>query len=124
MRQLRADLIAAGGHVLAPCPHEHACPMTENDWCHFAARVERSALHRKLKAASLGYEDEKYSYLVMAKQPVKSASARILRHPQVNSGFVKLQLCTPNGLQNLTVTRSDKEAFKQARKADWGDDWE
>jgi ribosomal protein RSM22 (predicted rRNA methylase) len=124
LRQWRDDLLQAGGHLLAPCPHARSCPMPADDWCHFAARVERSVLHRKLKAGALGYEDEKFSYVIIAQQPVKSASARILRHPARQSGFVQLQLCTSADLQNLTVTRRDKEAFKHARKADWGDRWE
>lgn len=123
LRQLRADLIAAHGNIIAPCPHQQTCPMSEADWCHFAARVERSALHRKLKGGALGYEDEKYAYLVVAKSPADSATARILRHPQQHSGFIQLQLCTKEGLQEVTITRRDKETFKQARKADWGEAW-
>lgn len=124
IKQLREDLLQAGGHLLAPCPHAQSCPLPANDWCHFAARVERSALHRKLKDGALGYEDEKFSYLVATKTPVQSASARILQRPAIQTGFVKLQLCTATGIQTLTVTRRDKEAFKRARKADWGDGWE
>ncbi|HEX4946353.1 MAG TPA: small ribosomal subunit Rsm22 family protein [Blastocatellia bacterium] len=124
IKQLREDLLQAGGHLDAPCPHEQACPMSANDWCHFAARVERSALHRKLKAGALGYEDEKFSYVVLAKEPVQAASARVLRRPDVQTGFVQLQLCTTEGLQALTVTRRDKATFKRARKVNWGDAWE
>lgn len=123
MREWRDDLLQAGGHIIAPCPRMLDCPMPENDWCHFAARVERSALHRHLKAGALGYEDEKFSYLVIAKDPVKSGSARILRRPNIQSGFVQLSLCTPDGLQTATVTRRDREDFKRARKADWGEVW-
>ncbi len=123
MREGREELIRSGGHVVAPCPHAQACPMPENDWCHFAARVERSALHRKLKAGALGYEDEKFSYVVIAKQPVQSASARIVRRPNIQSGFVQLSLCGAEGLQTITVTRSNKDEFKRARKAAWGEAW-
>lgn len=124
IKQLREDLLQAGGHLLAPCPHDQSCPLPANDWCHFAARVERSALHRKLKAGALGYEDEKFSYLVITKAPVKAATARVLRRPNVQTGFVQLELCTTEGLRSATITRRDKEAFKRARKADWGDNWE
>jgi ribosomal protein RSM22 (predicted rRNA methylase) len=123
MREWREELLRSGGHVLAPCPHADACPMPENDWCHFAARVERTALHRQLKAAALGYEDEKFSYVVIAKHPVKSGSARIVRRPNIQSGFVQLSLCASDGLQNVTVTRRDKDKFKRARKAAWGEAW-
>ena len=39
----RERLIAAGWTVAAPCPHQERCGMTGKDWCHFAARVNRSA---------------------------------------------------------------------------------
>lgn len=120
IRELRDELIKSGGHVIAPCPHQLGCPMLPNDWCHFGARVERSALHRKLKSGELNYEDEKFSYLAIAKEPVKSASARILRRPQINPGMVELRLCTASGLQNISIGKSDKENFKRARKSDWG----
>lgn len=126
IREWRDQLILSDGHILAPCPHAQSCPMPENDWCHFAARVERSALHRQLKAGALGYEDEKFSYLILAKHFVQSASlerARILRRPNLQAGFVQLSLCTSEGLQKATVTRRNKDDFKRARKADWGEEW-
>ena len=124
IRLLRGELLAAGAHILAPCPHAHACPLPEDDWCHFAARLERSALQRRLKAGTLGYEDEKFSYLALAKQPVGSAAARILRHPQRQPGYTRLQLCTVEGLKETVITKRDKETWKRVRKADWGDAWE
>ncbi len=43
LARLRQELIAAGGHIVAPCPHELDCPMAAaNDWCHFAVRLERT----------------------------------------------------------------------------------
>jgi ribosomal protein RSM22 (predicted rRNA methylase) len=126
---LHDDLIAAGGHIIAPCPHERACPMAsadkpDADWRHFAARFERSSLHRRIKGAELGYEDEKYSYIAASKSPVQPASARIIRHPMRRAGFTQLQLCAEEGLADVTVTRKDKEEWKRARKADWGDAWD
>src|SRR5258708_21955953 len=61
VRKVRDQLIALGAHIAAPCPHANPCPMTGNDWCHFAARVERSSMHRRLKGGDLGHEDEKFS---------------------------------------------------------------
>ncbi len=121
IRTLRSDLIQMGGHIIAPCPHPNACPMPENDWCHFAERVERSSLHRKLKAGALNYEDEKYSYVAVSKFPIKSSPVRIIRRPQISSGLVKLGLCTIEGINETTFIKRERSRFKIARKSSWGD---
>lgn len=118
----RDQLLALGAHIVAPCPHQAACPMSTPDWCHFSVRVERTREHKQAKGGALGYEDEKYSYLVAARAPA-THSSRILRHPTVNSGFIQLSLCTAGGLEKITVTKRDKAAFRAARKALWGDAW-
>jgi len=121
----RSSLIANAAHIFAPCPHTSTCPMaTAGDWCHFSQRVERTSQHRQLKGGDLGYEDEKFSYVVAAKIAVAPGGSRIVRHPGKHSGHVKLALCTTEGkIENRTVTRSSKEAYKRARKAEWGDTW-
>lgn len=120
----RSWLIANGGSLLAPCPHRNVCPMAAaGDWCHFAQRVERTSLHRALKGGALGYEDEKFSYVAAAREPVALPSARIVRHPLKHSGHVQLRLCTAEGVAARTITKSQKQAYKKARKADWGDVW-
>jgi ribosomal protein RSM22 (predicted rRNA methylase) len=68
IRTIREELLAAGAHMLAPCPAAMPCPLAAPDWCHFAARVERSSLHRRIKEGALGYEDEKYSYVCATPQ--------------------------------------------------------
>ncbi len=123
---MRLQLIAHGGYLVAPCPHEKQCPMAiSGDWCHFASRLERSALHRQMKGGALGYEDEKFSYLAFSKgkDTAGKADARIVRHPLIHSGHIKLSLCEPDGLREQTVTRSQKAAFRAARRAKWGDEW-
>ena len=121
----RSSLIANKAAIVAPCPHHFTCPMaTAGDWCHFSQRVERTSQHRQLKGGALGYEDEKFSYLVAAKNSLPSPGARIVRHPGKHSGHVQLALCTAEGkIENRTITRSSKEAYKRARKAEWGDLW-
>jgi len=121
IRQARQQLIDAGGHVIAPCPHQEACPMPDNDWCHFAQRVARTALHRQVKQATLSYEDEKFSYVAVSRLPVSPLVGRVLRHPQVRPGHIYLDLCTPNGLRHPIVTRKDRAAFREARDLRWGD---
>ena len=58
---LRAQLIAAGAHVAAPCPHDGPCPLSAPDWCHFAQRLPRLRAHIQVKGAELPFEDEKFS---------------------------------------------------------------
>lgn len=123
--EARDQLIAAGYTVLAPCPHDTACPVQAPDWCHFAARVNRSSLHRQVKGGSLPYEDEKFSYVAAARFPAEPGPARIVRHPQIRKGQVLLDLCTAEeGLRRLTVTKRHGDAYRTARDAAWGDPWQ
>lgn len=126
IKKARDQIISLGGFVLAPCPHALTCPLKENDWCHFSVRVQRTRLHRYLKEGTLGFEDEKYSYLIASKSSVPLVkSARILRHPQKNSGHVRLSLCTTQGsVEEVTIGRSNKSFYRKARDASWGDSWE
>lgn len=120
IRTIRSQLIAIGAHLIAPCPHHAACPMAGGDWCHFAARVERSAFHRQLKGGKLGYEDEKFSYVSATKKAYPFPESRVLRHPLHRSGHVVLTLCTEQGVQRPTISKRTPELYKIARKVDWG----
>ena len=122
--EIRDQLIEMGALLAAPCPHRLTCPMRAGgDWCHFAARVERTAEHRRLKQGELGYEDEKFSYIAASHLQPSPALARIVRHPLRYSGHSELQLCTPKGLKKITVTRSQKEKYKAVKRAEWGSAW-
>ncbi|MGW4028411.1 small ribosomal subunit Rsm22 family protein [Streptomyces sp. NPDC004838] len=123
--EARDRLIGAGLTVAAPCPHSAACPIVPgSDWCHFAARVSRSSLHRQVKGGSLAYEDEKFSYVVATRFPVRPAPARITRKPQIRKGLVLIDLCTAEeGLRRDTVTKRQGPLYKSARDAVWGEEW-
>lgn len=121
IRRIRACLIEKGAFLVAPCPNALPCPMAGTDWCHFAVRLERSSEHRQAKGASMGYEDEKYSYLIAGKMASLAPRARILRHPQKHSGHLSLSLCTEGVVANRTLSRRDGDIYKQARKLEWGD---
>ena len=117
----RELLLGLGAYMVAPCPHSNTCPLTENDWCHFSCRVQRSAAHKQLKSGTAPYEDEKFTYLIVSKNKTLPEDNRILRHPQVRSKLVMLEMCTQKGLKNLTVTKSEGEKYKHARKLSAGD---
>ncbi|GAB2840875.1 small ribosomal subunit Rsm22 family protein [Streptomyces deserti] len=123
--EARDRLVTAGFRIAAPCPHSAACPIVPgSDWCHFAARVSRSSLHRQVKGGSLAYEDEKFSYVAAARFPVAPAPSRIVRKPQIRKGQVLLDLCeTEPSLRRSTVTKRHGPLYKAARDADWGDAW-
>ena len=132
IKEARDRLLAAGARTVAPCPHDWPCPMPAADWCHFSRRVARSRLHRQVKAGELSYEDEKFAYLAVSRQPAGDsaadaapsalAPARVLRHPQVRPGHIRLELCTPAGLESRVVTRGkDGDLYKHARGVRWGE---
>ena len=97
--------------------------MTKDDWCHFASRVERTSLHRRMKGAELGYEDEKFSYVLATRAAVAAPEGRIIRHPRQKAGYVQLELCTTTGLTTKNVPKSAGLLHREARKARWGDGW-
>lgn len=119
---VRDQLIQAGAYLVAPCPHHDKCPMDKGNWCHFAARLERSSFHKSIKDVSLGYEDEKFSYIIFCKSLVALPEARILRHPQHHSGHMEFVLCSQRGVEEKTISRRQKDLYKQAKKLEWGDD--
>ena len=116
----RATLIADGGHVIAPCPHDAPCPLVAPDWCHFSQRLQRSKVHRQLKSAELPYEDERFIYVALSRSPVTRPS-RVLAQPVVSKVAVTAKLCTPDGVIAAVAPRRDKVAYAKFRKLDWGD---
>ncbi|WP_431044720.1 small ribosomal subunit Rsm22 family protein [Streptomyces sp. P1-3] len=125
IREARDRLVAAGLRVVAPCPHSGTCPIEPGtDWCHFAARVSRSSLHRQVKGGSLPYEDEKFSYVAAVRDEGAAAAARVVRKPQIRKGQVLLELCTAEeGLRRETVTKRHGPLYRAARDTGWGDAW-
>lgn len=117
---IRDLLIHKGAFIVAPCPHHKPCPLTGDDWCHFSTRLARPAFHKEIKDVALGYEDEKYSYLVALKEPTERIGARVIKRPLKRSGHVILDLCATDGLYRQTVSKKDKD-YKRATKIVWGD---
>ena len=119
---LRQILINEGAYVLAPCPHASKCPLPAEDWCHFSARVARSRLHRQLKGADMGYEDEKYCFLAVSRQAPCLLYRRILKEPKVSKARVLCEVCSPDGaLEQKEVSLRDKASYRVAKKWCWGD---
>jgi ribosomal protein RSM22 (predicted rRNA methylase) len=120
--RVRDRVIALGAHIIAPCPHAERCPLVEPDWCHFARRVARSRVHRLAKEADVPWEDEKFIYLAVSRVAAERPAGRVLARPRIASGTVRLKLCSSSGqVEERLVTRRQGDAFKVARRLDWGD---
>ncbi|WP_027553822.1 small ribosomal subunit Rsm22 family protein [Bradyrhizobium sp. Cp5.3] len=118
---LRQQLIAAGGSVAAPCPHEKPCPLTAPDWCHFSQRLPRSQAHRQIKGAEVPFEDERFIYVALTRTPPVARASRILAPPDVGKAEITAKLCTEGGVALTKVPRRDKAAYADARRWRWGD---
>jgi ribosomal protein RSM22 (predicted rRNA methylase) len=120
IRAARQALIAAGGHVAAPCTHDAACPMSKDDWCHFSQRLPRSRDHMLLKDAHVPFEDERYSYVAVTREKLASG-ARILAPPLETKPGLTFKLCDETGLRAQFVASRDKDEYRRVRKKGWGD---
>jgi len=117
----RAQLIRAGAHVIAPCPHDDACPLVKPDWCHFSQRLQRSRVHKQLKSAELPYEDEKFIYLAVSRAPIAPRPSRVLAQPVTTKIAITTKLCTKEGVIAAVAPKRDKATYAKFRKLDWGD---
>jgi ribosomal protein RSM22 (predicted rRNA methylase) len=120
IRGARAALIEMGAHVAAPCTHDRECPLRGDDWCHFSQRLARSRDHMLLKDATVPFEDERYSYVVLTREKL-SDGARILAPPLAAKPGMTFKLCDEAGLRAAFVATRDKDVYRRVRKLGWGD---
>ena len=118
---LREQLVAAGAHVAAPCPHDRNCPLRSPDWCHFTQRLPRLRAHKQVKGVALPFEDEKFSYVVLTRAPPARRPARVLAQPVVTKVEVTAKLCTPDGVTIESLPRRARADYAYARRWRWGD---
>ena len=118
---LRTQLIGAGAHVVAPCPHDGSCPLVSPDWCHFTQRLPRSRAHKEIKGVDLPFEDEKFAYVVLMRDEPAQRAARLLAQPVLSKVEVAAKVCTPEGVVMTKVPRRDKAGYARARRWRWGD---
>jgi ribosomal protein RSM22 (predicted rRNA methylase) len=119
--RMRAELIAAGARVAAPCPHERPCPLRPPDWCHFARRLPRSRDHLRIKGAEAPFEDEKFSYVVLSRGKPQSIDARVVAPPKIAKAAVAAKLCTDGGVVTEIAARRDQDAYRRRKSWRWGD---
>ncbi|GHA10459.1 hypothetical protein GCM10007989_00770 [Devosia pacifica] len=124
LMQARDHLLQLGAALIAPCPHARECPLREPDWCHFSVRLPRSRDHRLLKSGTLGFEDEKFSYIAVARPEHEPAREwqRIIKPVERTKFSTRLSLCCRDGKEhNLEILKRDKPRFRQVSRLEWGD---
>lgn len=108
-------------YIVAPCTSQEICKLPKDDWCHATVRVERTKTHKTLKNAELSYEDEKFSYIVVANEKYNLPEKRILRHPIIEKGKIILKICNKGSIETKIITKKDKEIYKSVKKKKCGD---
>lgn len=121
IKEVQKIAIENGLHIIAPCTFRGICPLPDDDWCHSIVRMERTKVHKVLKNADLPYEDEKFSYIAISKENYNNTGIRILRHPMIEKGKVTLKVCHNGKIEEMVVTKKDKELFKMVKKKKCGD---
>lgn len=117
MMRIRKYFIEKKVEIVAPCPHEKECKLSSDDWCSFSCRISRSKIHKLLKSGDAPYEDEKFCYLAIYKGKIQNKENRILRHPKIENGLVRLKICNKNSdINEIIITKKNKEIYKKARK--------
>jgi ribosomal protein RSM22 (predicted rRNA methylase) len=114
-------------HILAPCSHHYSCPRMDTGGpilCNYHAS------HRILDIGQkpLGFEKERYSYIVIRKGPRRQYDQppwpRINQEVLKRGGHIICRACCPDGGQkSVTFTRAKHKGhrFHCARYSKWGD---
>jgi ribosomal protein RSM22 (predicted rRNA methylase) len=119
----RSALLADGAKIIAPCPHAAPCPIRSPDWCHFSQRLARSRDHMIVKAANVPFEDEKFSYLAVARDHVaiERYEARVLAPPKKDKIGIAMKVCANGEIAQRKIPSRDRAALSRARDLRWGD---
>lgn len=123
----RTFLKDSGYFITAPCTTLNTCPLAESDtdWCHFVTRLERSRAQMMLKNAQLGYEDEKYCFLLAQKEDVDPVDkVRIISKPKITPKYSELFFCGDGDYKDnklFATKKTYKETYKTIKKSKRGD---
>ncbi|NOK62602.1 MAG: rRNA methyltransferase [Chloroflexi bacterium AL-W] len=120
VRAARDALLDEGAHTIAPCVHNHSCPL-QNDWCHFPQRLKRPPFQRRARGAPSEWEDSKFSYAAMARfYTSQPAWARVIREATSNKAYAETTISGSAGVTRYRALKRHREAFKQIKKMRWG----
>lgn len=109
----------AGSHVVAPCPHSHACPLHSSphtrDICHFTQRVQTPPFLRHTKHSREGHEDVAYSYVV-----IRRGKGLVTHHSEQYGSPVASGLVGAVGREEAEKALLDGENSTSKRKGKTG----
>ena len=126
VKMIRNHLYQKGYEIIAPCTGFNGrCDIKDDDWCASSVRVQRTRIHKYLKDAEIGFEDEKFSYIAInvSKENlhVDNKLRRILRHPKIQNGRIEVKTCKQGEITEEVITKKNKEEFKSLKKKKIGD---
>lgn len=123
---IREILLKQGFHLLAPCTHEGACQMLQEqhnrDWCHFFAKppleIFQSAFwHEASHQLGIDLRSLPYSYLVFSRESQISFpqnNERLIGYPREFKGYGKLFCCSSSHLcERILQKRDNPSLFKK-----------
>ncbi|KAI0375467.1 hypothetical protein BV20DRAFT_1073580 [Pilatotrama ljubarskyi] len=111
-----------GSHVVAPCPHDGACPLYQPGGsklvCSFSQRLQRPEFVRKTKHSGTGHENMDYSYVVIRRGPRPSlATTKVGRIGDVGRREMAKQTEASIPVAQLSIDGQHPE-FSEARDDD------
>jgi ribosomal protein RSM22 (predicted rRNA methylase) len=116
----RDHLRERGAYTIAPCTHDHPCPL-QNDWCHFPQRIMRPAFQRRARDAPSPWEESKFAYAAMARfPPTQAAWGRVIREPSSNKAYAEAMISTAAGVQRYRALKRHRDAYRLVRNVTWG----
>ena len=131
IQSFRQVALSRGFRVIAPCPHESACPalVRKKDWCH--SKTERELPVRLAAfARAVGRDDTSMnlSYLALDRDAghdgSRPAALRVLGDPIREKGRVRLPVCGPDGVRFLQALKRNRGAhdslLQMARGQEFG----
>jgi ribosomal protein RSM22 (predicted rRNA methylase) len=128
--QIRQQFLERGYHLVAPCPHHHACPLgqSKKDWCHDRVHWQPPDWFQSIqKHLPIKNHTLTFSYLLASRQPLQHTPlARIVGDAQVEKGKTRWMVCQGPEREFLSflkrqghppeIHRGDRVQLKQFEK--------